>query len=85
MEVSYTSRFAREAKKLPASLRSIVKDRVERFLVDPFEPTLKTHKLTGRLQEYWSFSINFRYRIIFRLIDRHHALFHSIGDHSIYD
>ena len=85
MEISYTSHFEREAKKLLPTLRPAVKERIGRFLFNPFDPVLKTHKLSGRLEEYWSFSVNFRVRIIFRFIDQGHALFHSIGDHSIYD
>ncbi len=31
----------------------------------PFTPSLKSHKLTGDLDEYWSCSVNYDYRIIF--------------------
>lgn len=85
MEVRYTSRFGREAKKVPRHLRNIVEQRVELFKQDPFNSRLKTHKLTGALKEFWSFSIDYRYRILFEFVESNMALFHSIGDHSIYD
>lgn len=85
MEVFYTSRFEREAKKVPRHLRKTVEQRVETFKQNPFDSRLKTHKLTGALKEFWSFSIDYHYRIIFEFVDSEKALFHSIGDHSIYD
>jgi hypothetical protein len=32
---------------------------LEKFTVDPFDPSLKTHKLSGKLNELWSFSIDY--------------------------
>lgn len=85
MEVHYTSRFAREAKKIPQHLRPLIEERVDLFQKNPNDPRLKTHKLTGKLKEYWSFSVDYHWRIIFEFIGADRALFHSIGDHSIYD
>lgn len=85
MEVFYTSRFGRESKKVPRHLRNTIEQRVALFKKNPFDPRLKTHKLTGALKEFWSFSIDYRYRVIFEFVDSGQALFHSIGDHSIYD
>jgi mRNA-degrading endonuclease YafQ of YafQ-DinJ toxin-antitoxin module len=39
--------------------------RVEIFIHDPFDPRLKTHKLTGKLKELWSFTVEYDIRIIF--------------------
>lgn len=85
MEVFYTSRFAREAKRMPRHLRPLVEERVNLFKLNPRDPRLETHKLRGELREYWSFSIDYRYRIIFEFVTSYRVLFHSIGDHSIYD
>jgi len=32
---------------------------------NPFDPSLKSHKLTNNLSQYWSCSVNYDYRIIF--------------------
>ena len=85
MEVRYTSRFEREAKKVPRHLRKTVEDRVELFKRNPFDSRLKTHKLTGALKEFWSFSVDYHYRVIFEFTESNCTVFHSIGDHSIYD
>nr|WP_226577591.1 hypothetical protein [Microseira wollei] len=33
--------------------------KVEQFVNDPFEKSLKTHKLSGKLKEFWSFSLEY--------------------------
>lgn len=85
MEIFYTSRFRREAKRLPVTLRRTVEDRLSLFITDPFHPSLKTHKLSGSLKGFLSFSIDYRIRIIFEFVEKSDVLLHSIGDHSIYD
>lgn len=85
MEILYTPHFKREAKNLPISLRLLIEKRLEQFVTDPHEASLKTHKLSGSLKDFWSFSINPRIRVIFEFRNRNQAIFHSIGDHSIYD
>ncbi len=54
------------------------------FRSDPFDPRIKTHKLKGNLSEYWSFSISYGYRILFRFIDKETVFFIDIGSHDIY-
>ncbi len=54
------------------------------FRSNPFHPALKTHKLKGRLKEFWAFSIGYRYRIIFEFADDNTIYFHSVGTHDIY-
>ncbi len=85
MEVLFTPHFKRSAKRLPVSMREIVEVRLSIFLKDPFAPTLKTHKLTGKLNGYWAFSIDHRIRVIFAFEGTVRAVLHEIGDHAIYD
>ena len=56
--------------------------KVERFIQDPFEPQLKTHKLTGKLQDLWSFSIDYDLRVIFYFVNETNAVFVDIGSHD---
>lgn len=85
MTIYYSSKFAKEYKKLPQKIKTIAEKREVIFRKDPFEPSLKTHKLTGKLKEYWAFSINYQYRIIFEFRNNNLIWFHSIGTHGIYD
>lgn len=54
------------------------------FFNDPLDPKLKTHKLTGKLANYWAFSINRKYRIIFEFIGKETIRLYSVGTHDIY-
>jgi mRNA-degrading endonuclease YafQ of YafQ-DinJ toxin-antitoxin module len=51
---------------------------------DPFHPSLVIHKLKGKLKNYYSFSVDYDYRVIFRFIDKNKVLFINIGTHDIY-
>ena len=54
------------------------------FRKNPFDARLKSHKLQGKLRDFWAFSIDQKYRIIFEFGDEELILFHFVGDHSIY-
>jgi len=84
MKIYYSSKFAREYKKLPKVIKKIAEEREEIFRQNPFDSRLRTHRLTGKLKTYWSFSINFKHRIIFEIVDEKTAWFHSVGTHNIY-
>lgn len=85
MEVIYSSKFAREYKKLPIKVKEIAEEHEILFRKDSFHPKLKTHKLRGKLSGFLSFSIGFKYRIIFEFSkDKKTAYFHSVGNHGIY-
>ena len=85
MEIVFSTHFQRDAKRLSKSERSVIEECLALFVDNPFNPNLKTHKLTGSLSGLWSFSVNFHLRVIFEFIEKQKALFHSIGDHSVYD
>lgn len=83
MNIYVASKFKREFRKLPISIQKFILERRKIFQKNPFDPSLKTHKLEGKFANYWSFSVNYSYRVIFEFIDDN-ALFHSIGNHDIY-
>jgi mRNA-degrading endonuclease YafQ of YafQ-DinJ toxin-antitoxin module len=57
-------------------------ERLEIFSRDPFDPRIKTHKLSGKLDDLWSFSVAFDCRVIFKFISDHEALLIDIGSHE---
>ena len=85
MKILYSSRFTRRYKKLPASVKLSAERKEIVFRKDWKNPILSTHKLKGRLAGFWAFSINDRYRIIFEFIDENTVIFHTVGDHGVYD
>lgn len=84
MKIYYSSKFAREYKKLPKRIKLLAERQEVLFRKDPFDPKLRTHKLAGSLREFWSFSIDKQYRIIFEFSDKDTIWFHSVGTHDIY-
>jgi len=84
VKIYFSSRFARSYKKLSLKVKEAAAKKEKIFRKNPFDAQLKTHKLKGGLKKFWSFSIDDRYRIIFRFQDKETVLFYSIGDHSIY-
>ena len=84
MKIYYSSKFAKEYKRLPQETKLAAEKKEKIFRKNPFDSRLKTHKLTGKLKEYYSFSIDYQYRIIFEFAEKDIIWFHSVGTHSIY-
>ena len=52
------------------------------FSADPFNKQLRTHKLTGKLQGLWAFSIEYNVRVIFSFLKENEVLLIDIGSHE---
>lgn len=85
MIIFYSPKFGREYKKLPEEVKSAAETKEAMFRENPFDSRLKTHKLTGALDGFWSFSVNHSYRIIFDFSDESTVRFYRIGTHDIYE
>lgn len=81
--VYYSRRFKKSLQPYRSS-KTTIKEKIELFLKDPFNPQLKTHKLTGKLSGYWSFSVTYHLRILFEFIDAKTVGLIDIGTHEIY-
>ncbi len=85
MEVSFSSPFKRAFKKRikgNADLEARFWQKLEQFTADPFEQSLKTHKLSGKLKEFWSFSVDYEERVLFYFTEDGKAVFVDIGSHD---
>lgn len=85
MKIFYTKKFEREYKKIGKDLKLKTESKENLFRKNSFDKILKTHKLYGELEGFWSFSIDFKNRIVFEFIDKKTVFFHSIGNHNIYN
>lgn len=80
----YSAVFIRSLKKFPKSqLKSLAKKEAM-FRENPFDRRLRTHKLKGKLSEYYSFSISYHWRIVFHFENPETIIFDNIGTHSVY-
>ncbi|MEK7536823.1 MAG: type II toxin-antitoxin system mRNA interferase toxin, RelE/StbE family [Patescibacteria group bacterium] len=84
MKIIYSPTFGRNYKKLPKKIKVLAEKKEKIFRENPFEKSLETHKLHGKLRDFWSFSIDKKYRIIFEFADDDTVHFHTVGKHDIY-
>lgn len=85
MKIIYSSKFAREYKKLPLRAKIIAEQHEITFRQNQHDSKLKTHKLKGKFKKFLSFSIGYKYRIIFEFSkDKNIVYFHSADNHDIY-
>jgi len=85
VEVSFSSSFKRSFKKRIKSneeLEARFWQKLEQFTADPFDQSLKTHKLSGKLKDLWSFSLDYDERVVFYFTDDQKAVFVDIGSHD---
>jgi mRNA-degrading endonuclease YafQ of YafQ-DinJ toxin-antitoxin module len=85
VKVSYSSTFKKSFKKKiegKAYLSDRFLQRLEIFTNNPFDPSLKTHKLKGGLSHLCSFSIEYDLRVIFYFIKKDEVMFENIGTHD---
>ena len=78
---SFRQAFKRKTRRNP-TLEKRFWERVEIFRDNPFDPTLRTHKLTGAMKDWWSFSVEYDMRVIFSFIEKDRAMFVDIGTHE---
>jgi len=81
-----TASFDRRACKFlarPPDLRPRLTETLEKLRADPFEPGLRLHPLTGKLQGMQAVSLTYSYRITLILqITEHEILLLDIGSHD---
>lgn len=82
--IHVSSDFKKAFRKLPRHIQdaAIKKDVI--FRQDAFATSLRTHKLKGPLEGYWSYSLNIAYRVLFRFIQDDEVIYYDIGTHEIY-
>jgi addiction module RelE/StbE family toxin len=85
VQIAFSSSFRRAKKKRIDSNKASA-DRfwnaLRIFSQDPFDPRLRTHKLSGKLEGLWSFSVEYDLRVIFFFHEREKVVFVDIGTHE---
>jgi mRNA-degrading endonuclease YafQ of YafQ-DinJ toxin-antitoxin module len=86
MDVSFSDSFKKAFSKRIKN-PGVVKEfwfRLELFINEPFNPKLKTHKLSGKLKGLWSFYVDYDFRVVFYFTKGKpkKAVFVDIGSHD---
>ncbi len=84
MEVCFKPTFVRQFKILEEDLQEEVIEKIELFKNLKKHEQLKVHKLKGRLKDRYSFSVNYKIRIVFQYLSKGKVVLLAIGSHDVY-
>jgi addiction module RelE/StbE family toxin len=85
MKIEFSTRFLKSYKKLVSGRPDVAITSLQKILLfsdNPLDPTLKFHKLKGKLSDTWSFSIEENLRVLVDRKDASKYLFVDIGTHN---
>jgi toxin HigB-1 len=71
-------------KNLKNTNKSLFKETEKQLIIfqkNHFHPSLRLHKLTGKLKNTWSISVDRNHRLLF-LIEKEEAYFFNFGTHD---
>jgi len=78
----YFRKLTKFIKKHPNVLTRYVKT-IELLEIDPYHPSLRMHKLQGKMRDYHSVSITMKYRVVIDFIIRDNSIIPiDIGTHN---
>ncbi len=85
LELIYAPRFVRHFKRLPKELQEETLEKLRLFKRSDNHALLKVHKLHGKFSACFSFSVNYKIRIVFEYVSKNEIALLTIGDHDVYD
>lgn len=85
MKILFKPTFVRQFNILEKALQEEVLEKIELFKNFKNHKQLKIHKLKGVLKGRYSFSVNYKTRIVFIYESKKTAVFLAVGDHDVYD
>ncbi len=84
LSIVYKPSFIKTFDRLEKSLQQEVLEKIELFRDIKNHQQLKVHKLHGELKDRFSFSVNYKFRIVFSYISKNEIRLLTLGDHDIY-
>jgi addiction module RelE/StbE family toxin len=85
IEIFLDEGFKRSFRKIIRNnidIKNKFTEKLELLKENPYHPFLKTHKLSGKLQNYMAFSIDYNFRVVFKFINNNTVLLIDIGTHE---
>lgn len=82
MIIRFHRNFKKQYQKLKVGERSKLKERLEVFLTDIFNPILNNHPLKGKYAGYRSINISGDLRAIYKPDTKDTAIFVAVDSHS---
>lgn len=84
VKIAYSPTFVRQFSDCEAELKEEIKEKIALFRERVNHRQLRVHKLHGQLKDRYSFSINYRLRIVFCWLEKDEAYLLTLGDHEVY-
>ena len=84
LRIIYSEKFVSQFESLEPRIQKLAEKNIEMFIIDHRHPSLKTHKLNGMLEDYFSFSVDLQMRIVFEYGAKGIVHFLKIGNHDVY-
>jgi len=88
LNIFVSRKLSKELKLLEIKNSSLFKEtleKIEEFQNYDNHKRMSVHKLHGKKKDFYSFSINYKYRILFQYNDKNTITLLTFGDHSIYN
>ena len=85
MKIRFSPDFIRLLKKIKRTDKALtdqINKQLKLFQLQPQHPSLRTHKLSGKMKNRWSISLSRSFRMIYILLEKDEAHFIAIGTHD---
>jgi len=82
MKIYFHKNFGKQYKKLTKREQEKVKERLELFFENPFDPRLNNHHLRGKYTDYRSINITGNLRAVYKFISEEECIFVAVDSHS---
>jgi len=85
LQIVYAPSFLRQIKSLEKLLLEEAVEKIELLKNEDSHKFLKVHKLKGKMGGLYSFSVNYKFRIVFQYESKNAVDLLWIGTHDIYE
>lgn len=83
-KVLFSQKFIEQLEVLSPKIQTFAEKKIVLFQAEPKHTSLRTHRLHGPLKDYFSFSVNHQFRIVFEYGKSGIVHLLKIGGHEIY-
>jgi len=85
VDVLYSKKFLKMLSKLDPNLQEEMLEKIDLFKNTENHKRLKLHKLKGDLRGCYSFSVNYRYGVLFQYDFKKNPILLIVNDHGMYN
>jgi addiction module RelE/StbE family toxin len=82
MKILNTKQFDKEYVKLDQKIKDKIKERLQIFIINKFDPVLNNHKLAGKYINHRSVNITGDVRLVYKEEGEYFILLIAVGTHS---